>query len=430
MKGLILIYGIAIAGAIASVFQPVIGVLIYALFSTMRPQAIFSFAGSMENLSSLVAYPMLVGWLFHGLGSWNFGRARAIVVLMLAYFGWCCLSALSAGDQVAAWNYLVERSKIIAAFMVGVTMLNTQNAIKTLAWILVVAHGYVGFEMNLQYLRGNNQVALYGFGTMDNNTFAIALVSTVGPAIILSLQAPRLWQRAVGLLSAALTVHTVLLSFSRGGMLALAITGVVIVLVLPKRASYIGALALTVFVTLSFTGPELRNRFKTTFASAEERDYSAQSRVELWGDCLESMGRRPLVGVGPGNWRRVAFEFGWPPGKEAHSLWMQTGAELGVPGLTFLLLFYCVPIWRGLQMLRDPEDLWVRSCGAYVVTSLVGFIVAAQFVTVVGMEVPYFTVLVCAATLRLRDSKGEPVPAAVIEPVAPPWAAVQPGLPR
>ena len=51
MKGLILIYGIAVAGAIGSLFQPVIGVLIYALFSTMRPQAIFSFAGSMENLS-------------------------------------------------------------------------------------------------------------------------------------------------------------------------------------------------------------------------------------------------------------------------------------------------------------------------------------------------------------------------------------------
>ncbi len=427
MKGLILIYGIAVGGAVASLVNPAIGVLVYALFSTLRPQAIFSFAGPMEGLSQLVAYPMLAGWVIHGLGTWRFGRARGIVILLLAHFAWCCLSALGANDQIAAWDYVVERSKIVAAFMVGATMLNTERSVKALAWILVVAHGYVGFEMNLQYLLGNNQVALYGFGSMDNNTFAIALVSTVGPAIILSLQAPKLWQRAIGLAAAALTVHTVLLSFSRGGILALVITGVVLVLVLPKRASYLGAIAVTGLVTLSFMGPELRTRFASTFVSAEERDYSAQSRIDLWADCLESMGRRPMFGVGPGNWRRVAFEFGWPPGKEAHSLWMQTGAELGVPGVALLLLFYGVTIRRGLQMLRVKDDPWVASCGAYLVTSLVGFMVASQFVTVVGMEVPYFTVLVGAATLRLRDLHRQEAPAPVPEP-APVWAPPYPGL--
>ena len=430
MKGLILIYAIAFGGAIGSIASPAIGVLIYALFSTLRPQAIFSFAGSMEGLSQIVAYPMLLGWVLHGLGSWRFGRARGVVVLMLAYFAWSCLSALEADDQISAWNHIVELAKIVAAFMVGMTMLNSERQIKALAWIVVIAHGYVGFEMNLQYLQGNNQVANVGFGTMDNNTFAIALVATVGPAIVLALQAPKLWQRGVGLVSAALIVHTVLLTYSRGGMLALAVTGLVIMLVLPKRPAYLAALVAIAIVTVSFTGPELRNRFATVFVTGEERDVSAQSRIELWADCLDSMVRRPLIGVGPSNWRRVAFEYGWPSGKEAHSLWMQTGAEIGVPGLAFLLGFYLLTIRRGMQMLRVKDDPWMAACGAYVVTSLIGFMVAAQFVTVVGLEVPYFTVLVCAATLRLQDLRRQEVPATAPQPMAAPWAAVQPGLPR
>ncbi len=429
MKGLILTYAIAFGGAAASLVNPAIGVWVYALFSTLRPQAIFGFAGSMDHLSQLVAIPMLAGWALHGFGSWNLGRARVIVLLMLSYFFWTCASAIFADDTALVWIHVTERAKILAAFLVGVTMLRTERQVKTLAWILVLAHGYVGFEMNLQYLNGNNQVALWGFGTMDNNTFAIALVSTVGPAIILALQAPRFWQKALALVAAALIVHTVLLSFSRGGILALIVSAVVLFLVLPKRAGYIGAMVLTVLVTLSFAGPQLRTRFATTFVSAEERDLSAQSRVDLWQDCLQAMAARPLLGVGPGNWRRIAVEYGWPAGKEAHSLWMQTGAELGVPGVAFLLLFYLIAIKRGLGMLRDKTDPWVRSCGAYVVTSLIGFMVAAQFVTVVGLEVPVFTVLVGAATLRIRDQQREqpqPVPA------RPPsfWEAAHPGLPR
>ena len=198
MKGLILTYAIAFGGAAGSLVNPAIGVWVYALFSTLRPQAIFGFAGSMDHLSQLVAIPMLVGWAFHGFGSWNLGRARVIVVLLFCYFFWTCASAIFADDTALVWVHVNERAKILAAFLVGVTMLRTERQVKTLAWILVLAHGYVGFEMNLQYLNGNNQIALWGFGTMDNNTFAIALVSTVGPAIILALQAPRYLAEGAG----------------------------------------------------------------------------------------------------------------------------------------------------------------------------------------------------------------------------------------
>jgi len=430
MKGLILTYVLAAFGAGAAVFAPMVGLQIYALFSTLRPQVLFGWAGSMEGLSQLVAVPMLVGWAARGFGSWRLGRARGLVICLLGYFAWNLISMLAAANSEVGWPHVIERAKIVLPFLVGVTLARSMRDARLLAWIIVVAHGYISFEMNVRYLGGVNEVATLGYGSMDNNTFAISLVATVGPALFLGLSAPRTWQKALAFFCAAMIVHTVLLTFSRGGMLALAITGLVCFLVMPKRPLYIAALVLTVIVTLQFTGPELVERFSTIFASGEERDVSAASRLDLWRDCVDAMVKRPIVGLGPGNWPRMASEYGWTEGKEAHSLWFQSGAELGIPGVGFLLMFYLLATWRAIQLIRQGrnKDPWFVTCGCYTATSVVGFMAAAQFVTVEGLEVPYFTVLVLAATLRLHDEEAEAAP--VEQPAVTLPYAFRPATPR
>lgn len=411
MKGLLLTYLLAAFGAGAAIFAPIVGLQIYALFSTLRPQSLFGWAGPTDGLSQLVAIPMLVGWAGRGFGSWRFGRARGLVLCLLGYFVWNVVSTLAAANSDVGWPHVIERAKIVLPFLVGVTLIQSMRDARLLAWIIVVAQGYVSFELNLRYLGGFNEVAAVGFSTMDNNTFAISLVATVGPALFLGISAERLWQKAVAFSCAALIVHTVLLTFSRGGMLALGVTGIVCFLVMPKRPTYIAVLIVSVIVTLRFTGPELVERFGTIFAQGEARDFSAASRLGLWRDCVDAMVNRPLVGLGPGNWRLMASEYGWAEGKEAHSLWFQTGAELGVVGLGFLLGFYLLAAWRGVQLIREGrgKDPWLVTCGCYTATSVSGFLVAAQFVSVEGIEVAYYTVLVLAATLKVQDQQPEPV---------------------
>ena len=410
MKGLVLTYLLAIFGGVASIVAPVIGLQIYALFSTLRPQALFGWAGQMEGLSQAVAIPMLVGWAGRGFGSWRFGRARGLVVCLLGYFAWNILSTLASADTGSGWPHVIERAKIVLPFLVGVTMMRSMKDARLLAWIIVVAHGYVSLELNVRYLSGFNEVAALGYGNMDNNTFAISLVATVGPALFLGLSAPRLWQKGLAFACAGLIVHTVLLTFSRGGMVALAVTGLACFVVMPKRPLYIAALVASVLVTARFTGPQIVERFGTIFVQGDERDLSAASRLELWRDCFDAMQKRPLLGLGPGNWPRMASEYGWAEGKEAHSLWFQTGAELGVPGVGFLLLFYALAAWRGFRLIREGrgKDPWLVTCGCYTTTSVAGFVVAAQFVSVEGLEVAYYTVLVLAATLKLHDEQGAP----------------------
>jgi O-antigen ligase len=199
-------------------------------------------------------------------------------------------------------------------------------------------------------------------------------------------------------------VHTVLFSFSRGGMSALIVVGVLSFLLIPKQPKHYVIFLLAVLLGLRLAGPEVRNRFMSSFLPEEQLDSSAKSRLELWADCLESIRNRPVLGLGPDHWPLVAEEHGWLAGKHAHSLWFQIGTELGLPGLFFLLLFYGLCSARlctlvpELQIVGDP---FIRACARMVIASLIGFMVAAQFVTLPGLEVPYYVVLLGAGALKL-----------------------------
>jgi hypothetical protein len=125
----------------------------------------------------------------------------------------------------------------------------------------------------------------------------------------------------------------------------------------------------------------------------------------MWGNCWELMLQNPILGVGPDHFPHYAhYQFGWPYGKEAHSLWFQTGAELGFLGVGLLLAFYGLCIWHLWPLTRQryrTADPRVRDLARMVIASLAGFIVAAQFVSLEGLELPYYVVLVGAATLKV-----------------------------
>jgi O-antigen ligase len=403
MRGVILTYIAAFGGGALALWRPLIGLYVYVAFSIVRPQGLFGYAADLSGMSDIVAIPMLIGWAIRGFGSWDFKRARPIVYAMFAYFAWYCASGLFSPNLTLAWGGIIDRSKeLVLPFLIGITMFQNKNQVRAYAWLLVLAQGYVALEMHdYYYRRGYNFAHDLGlFGAMDNNSFAVSLVCTVTPAFVLALTAKSHLMRGLAILAGVLTMHTVFLTYSRGGMLALVISGATVLFLMPKKPVYVLGLVLAVAVGLRLAGPEVRDRFGSAFVDEEERDASAESRVALWSDCWVLMQENPVLGVGPRMWPRVAPRFGWPAGKQAHSLWMQLGAELGFPGLIFLLSFYGLALLYGVFLLRSG-DPWGYTAGLMVITGLTGFIVAAQFVSLEGLELPYHLVLISAASAKL-----------------------------
>jgi len=125
------------------------------------------------------------------------------------------------------------------------------------------------------------------------------------------------------------------------------------------------------------------------------------------------MASSPLTGLGPNHWPLVSHQHGFTRGKSAHSLWMQTAAELGVPGLASLAGFYLttiVGLWPMRRQGRPVADPWLRDAARMVIAGLVGFMVAAQFVTLHGLELPYFAALIGAGALKIDSRWGASAP--------------------
>jgi probable O-glycosylation ligase (exosortase A-associated) len=407
MKGVLFTYCLTYGGAAAALFNPFIGLLVYVCFAIIRPDFMWEFSLPQGNYSRIVALGLLAGWVIHGCGNWRFGRAKPVVVTLLAFLAWSALSAAHAADQTVAWKPIGEMLKIVLPFLVGITTIDSAARLKALAWVIVLSHGYVAYELNMSYLTsGFNRVQELGFGSMDNNGVSIAMVACVGLAFFLGLHASRWWQKVLAFALAVLMIHVVLLSFSRGGMLALVVTGASAFLLIPKSPRHYLVLLLLVAGSLHLAGDEVQKRFGTIFAGEDKRDYSAESRLELWLGCLDCTARHPLLGVGPDHWPLTAPAYGFPPGKSAHTLWLQAAAELGLPGLGLLVAFYLVCVVRLWPLLRHcPEgaDPWLQVAASMVIASVVGFAISAQFVSVIGLEAPYYIMLIGAGALKLAS---------------------------
>lgn len=416
MKPLLFTYLLTYGGAVYSLINPYAGFLIYVCFAIIKPDALWPWAVPEGNYSRIVAIALLLGWGLNGFGNWQFGRARLIVVALICYFCWSAISALFAtADSTIAWAQVEEYAKIVLPFLVGMTTVHSARQLKQLAWVMILAEGYLAFEFNLLYLSSpwfdpNDWTS----GGLDRNGIAITMVTSLGLAGFMGLYASRWWQKLLLLALAGLMVHVVLFSLSRGGMVALIVTAVIAILLVPKKPSYMAVLVIGLLLGLRLAGPQVIERFQTVFAPEGTRDESAQSRVELWGACINVMLSNPIVGIGSNNWRLVAHQYGFVRGKDAHTMWLHVGAELGVLGLLFLLLFYgsaVVRLWKIGRSSALTGDPWVRQFAHMVIASIAGFAVSAQFVSVYAVELPFYAVLLGAGVLKVAGLRqlGEPL---------------------
>jgi probable O-glycosylation ligase (exosortase A-associated) len=403
-KGLLFTYTLTYGGALVSLFNPYVGFLIYVCFAIIRPADLWFWAVPPGNYSRIVAIALLIGWVLRGFGNWHLGKARSIVLLLLGYWVWSVISALYvATDQDVAWHFVEGLTKIVLPFLVGVTCIDSVRKLKVLAWVIVLSQGYCAYECNISYLNGFNQLQLIGFGGVDNNCFAIECVTVIGLAFFLGLYAPGWWRKLLAFAIAAILAHAVLISFSRGALLALLVTGCFAFFLIPKSLKHYLIFAVAVLLMIRLTGKEVYERFESAFS--QNLDESAQSRLELWKACASIMVQKPL-GLGPDHFPVVAQDYGFNEGKEAHSLWLQLGAELGIPGLALLLAFFLLilarlwPFTRARFVATDP---WFQDSARMVIASLVGFMMAAQFVSFKGFELPYYIAILGVGVLKLTS---------------------------
>jgi len=138
---------------------------------------------------------------------------------------------------------------------------------------------------------------------------------------------------------------------------------------------------------------------------------SGSGRYQWWSAAVDANATNPLVGIGPGT-----FEFWWAressfPAfvRDAHSLYLETFAELGIVGLLLIVGVIGSPFVVGIRRIRTvPPEQRVLIAGA--VAACAAFAVAAALEWVWELTVLPVAFLLLSAALLGLPGKREPTP--------------------
>ena len=398
-KGLIFTYALTYGGAVAALVNPFYGLLIYIVFAIIKPPALWHWSVPEGHYSRIIAIAMLIGWAYHGFGNWSMRRAGAIMLAFTGFVVGCAISAAVAPNTAVASVYLEGFLKVFIALLVGLTVIQSTDQLRALAWVIVISQGYMAYEENVKYLDG-----YFNNPSVTENGIAHMMAIGCGVAFFLGLGSDKRWQRWLAFSLSGMMVHAVFFHMSRGAMLGVMVTLAMSAIVLRRQPKFYWLMGLGVILGLLLAGPEVREEFSTVFASEDDRDVSAQGRFDLWEDMWDATKQRPVLGVGPAHWPLLSEDYGWPPGKEGHGLWMQVTCENGIPAGICFIGFYLITflyIWPLATRSPGSQDPIIGCCAQAVAVAIPAFVVEAMVGSFSALELPYYIVLLGAVTLKL-----------------------------
>jgi O-antigen ligase len=350
-------------------------------FRSMRPRAVL---GAGIAASTIVAVSMADGgfftneWRWTGLALLCF-VAVALLVTDHVELGRVEISALLALTALIAWTMLsaiwssepqssvleTERGLVYLVCLVAVLLVSDAVGVASLVGGLLG-----GIVLVCMYSLGDWVAAAPSLHRLPlligpiGYSNGLGLLAAVGVLLALGLAFSGAGRgRAVALLSVLVLAPTLVLTESRGAWLALVVGLAATAALFPRRS-----LATLTRTALAIGGAAAVG-FGLVWPVAGKglvTVTSADNRLQLWHAAWRDYLAHPLLGSGAGTFG--AYWYGHasiPAGAlDAHSLYLESLAELGPVGLVLLLVFIAVPL-RAAWGQRDALSACL--CGAFVV---------------------------------------------------------------
>ena len=249
--------------------------------------------------------------------------------------------------------------------------------------------------------------------TYDPNDIALFFV-TFMPFAAAEAAAGRGLMRFLAAGTAVAAVISIALTQSRGGIIALAAIGLHVLLLVKNRRVLLllPLLGLGAALVLFSADEALWERFRSL---QNESDYNLEDqggRLEVWKQGIGFFLRRPLTGVGMGQFSTALGTVGSGLYKNAHNSYVQIAAELGLAGIGAFLAM----LWKARRMalaaMRQPfasrEDS-LRHTG--LLLGLTGFAVGGFFLSQAYGGILYALLAVFAVRAIAPDAAAGFVPA-------------------
>jgi O-antigen ligase len=329
-----------------------------------------------------------------------------------------CLSAVFGISLGGTGEFILRvYLKVLLLGFLLIVAVKSARDLATFVWAYVISCGVLTYfgVFFFDVRPDSGAIRLDNLYTFDANDIAAILMSGL-PLTLLVFQNSRGSKKLMAGLILLGIGATMARSGSRGGFLAFMALGTALMFWTPgvtamKRILFVGAAAIALAVAAP---PGYWERMMTLTQPTQDYNWSSYyGRKQLAERGIGYMLQYPLFGVGAGQFPRADYtmsdrarSFVDEPGlanrwRAVHNSYVQVGAEMGVPGLVLwsALLFGGIASMRRLRrrlppgwMRGDPDQRLIYYMTIYLPVSLVGFGVAAFFVSFAYVDVFYILV--------------------------------------
>jgi probable O-glycosylation ligase (exosortase A-associated) len=407
--------------------QPWIGVLMYSWISYMNPHRYAWGPARDFPVALIVALTTLIGLAFtRDKSSLTKDGITVLMLLLWVVFAFTTIFAINRDD---AFAHFLQTSKIWLMILVSVLLINNPKKLRYLILVIALSLGLIGIKGGIWALTSGGANRVYGpDGTFisDNNDVALAFNMALPLMLYLSKDEKNYWLRMLLKTSFALTIVATIFTYSRGGFLALAVVG--FLLLVKARYKSLAIVLVTIAVVLGtlIVPAQWSERMGTIQTYQEDR--SAMGRINAWRTALNLALDRPLVGGGfeallTGYvFRRYAPD---PDDMhDVHSIYFEMLGEQGFIGfaLYLILIGSSFTTLMGLKRLlrRNPEIEWARYYPDMLQVSMIAYLVGGSFLGRAYFDMFYQLLIVISIMRRLLllEVLGKvKAPAVVVGPV-------------
>lgn len=358
-----------------ALFVPLIGVIGYVLDYHLSPatqwwgQAISHWG---LRFSLILGVATGVGTILaHGklrYGPKLISRHEWVILLFL---GWVWILSLLHPVDVSLFEGVdipaLKLTKIVIFAMILTHVVTSAKSLDWLLWAIVVGAVFLGYQAytapRWMFTRGQLE-SIGGPDFRQSNGLAAYLAACLPIVGIQFLRSG--WKgKMICAVAGVLAVNTIVLTRSRGALVGLAGGAIVALVTAPKRSrkAILAGLIVVAIGAWSLTDPGFWRRAETITAEEGQRDFAAQSRIDIWVASLDMLKEHP-EGIGAGNFQARIGDFTEEhPERDAHNTFVLCWSELGIPGLVLFALLI-VNAFRTLIHARKRSSMMLEDSAA------------------------------------------------------------------
>lgn len=387
--------------------NPYYGVLMWYWVAYLNPHRYtYGFTYNLP-VAFMVAVPTLIGTVFAKKSLRSLLTLES--VLLIGLWVWYTISYIHAKSIPMFAGHMLDSdyemnhvSKIMLMTIVMIVLITTRERLHGVMLVSSASLGFLAVKDALFGVRTQGEYRVFGppdsFLT-DNNAFGLAINVSLPILFFLARAEKRRWLRIALYICFACGIITVLLTYSRGGFVGLAVVLLAITLRSRHKLVAAGVIVVAIFAVLAVAPPAWMNRMGQFLHG--NLDATANQRLVSWETAWNFSHDFPVTGGSFDALPDISIYQRYQPrplpdglaSSGPHSIYFQLLADQGFVGLGIFLFLTGSCFWTLLRVRREacrvPQIGWMADYTLMVETAMLGFMASGAFLGFVYLDLIY-----------------------------------------